>query len=62
MTAPDAWEPPPSDAAWRGSEHEQPNPITEQAEYDEAERLRAIEELAGSATCETEDEREDEQC
>ena len=60
MTAPDAWEPPPNDAAWRGDSHPQPSPISEVAEYDEAERLRALEEIAGSATCENPNEEEEE--
>ena len=62
MTAPDAWEPPPNDAAWRGAEHPQPSPFAEAAEFDEAERLRALEELAGSATVEDPNDEPDDEC
>lgn len=57
---PDTWEPPPNDAAWRGDGvHPQPQPLAEQAEFDEAERLRLLDEIAGSATC---DDSEDDEC
>lgn len=58
----EAWRPPEDDRTWRGTEHPQPQPGVEQDEYDQAEVLRFLEEIAGSATCETEDEREDPEC